>query len=84
VTLCSRTPDILAHLPPLQTAEDCGRDADLVVPIRLPFDYPLTKYEERDEPWRCDVCFSGLVDVNGMTQEEVGGEVEESGVGNES
>jgi hypothetical protein len=60
VTMCNRTPDILAHLPPLKRVEECGGAKSLVVPIRLPFDYPLSSYEEDDEPWRVDGSFPAL------------------------
>ncbi|TPX77786.1 hypothetical protein CcCBS67573_g00956 [Chytriomyces confervae] len=33
---------------------------DIVVPICMPFDLPLTPYRSDDEPWRWDVAFKGL------------------------
>ncbi|KAJ3066521.1 tyrosyl-DNA phosphodiesterase 1 [Podochytrium sp. JEL0797] len=58
-------------LPEIRDAQDANEreleDAEIVVPIRLPFDLPLTSYEANDEPWRWDVSFEGL-DSHGTTR----------------
>jgi hypothetical protein len=60
VTMCNRTPDVIAHLPHLKRVEECSGASSLVVPIRLPFDYPLSSYDEDDEPWRVDASYPEL------------------------
>ncbi|KAI8622110.1 tyrosyl-DNA phosphodiesterase I [Chytriomyces sp. MP71] len=58
--------------PSLVSAQDAKReDADqeeVIVPVRLPFDLPLTSYTAFEEPWRWDVAFQG-VDSHGNTRD---------------
>ncbi|KAJ3106081.1 tyrosyl-DNA phosphodiesterase 1 [Phlyctochytrium planicorne] len=42
---------------------------DIVVPIRLPYDLPLTPYRLDQDPWRWDVAFPGF-DSQGQTIDE--------------
>ena len=38
----------------LDEYENSGNEMNVVVPIPLPFDYPLTRYGLKDECWRSD------------------------------
>ncbi|KAL3895067.1 MAG: hypothetical protein SGCHY_004917 [Lobulomycetales sp.] len=75
VVMCTRTPDVLVHLPEMKRVDemmlmlDPSRCATLVLPIWLPFDYPLTRYQAADEPFRVDARYPGLVDRNGQEKQ---------------
>ncbi|ORY53262.1 phospholipase D/nuclease [Rhizoclosmatium globosum] len=52
-------PDLVT---PQEFVERGGRedeDAEIEIPIWLPYDLPLTPYSASDEPWRWDVAFEG-------------------------
>ncbi|KAJ3016127.1 UNVERIFIED_CONTAM: tyrosyl-DNA phosphodiesterase 1 [Siphonaria sp. JEL0065] len=75
VTLKSMTAsEYRAVLPELETPQEFaskGReveDANVIIPIRFPFDLPLTPYDSNDEPWRWDVKFEGF-DSHGTKRE---------------
>ncbi|KAJ3211860.1 tyrosyl-DNA phosphodiesterase 1 [Entophlyctis luteolus] len=44
----------------LAVDKDDSPNLDIVVPVRLPYDLPLTPYNSADDPWRWDVAFEGL------------------------
>ena len=49
---------VLLHASPEEistsTFKNTNRKPSVIVPVRLPYDLPLTHYNSADEPWRWD------------------------------